>query len=431
MKGVKQINNYVLVKEIGKGSTGTVYEAFNTLNRKKVAVKSISSKKLENKRLYDNFKRELQLLQRLNHENIIKIVGLEKTVNNTYLILEYCNGGSLFEYLLYHNNVLKSPIPEKNIQYILNQIIKGLEYMHRNKTIHRDIKLENILIHFDNISDDSFYNGHKINYSKVNILDCVIKIADLGYARELESSDVATTICGSPMTMAPDVIKAFGEGSDYNYNSKADLWSLGAITYELLTGTLPFYAPNHKILFEKIMEGKYSFPSKLKISLEAISFVNGLLQFYPERRYNWNQILDHPFVKNDTNYFNQIDLEKIEVVDSKKLENNTKDCSNFLWVLFQSSFKDIQLDKINQTTFYIGEREIFKKLDEMKKNQDGSIHNENNQYSSKFEKDNGNCVSPESKEEDLWEIISSSSLDENLIEFDNFNELNIIENYFA
>ena len=66
MKGIKQINNYVLQKEIGKGSTGTVYEAINTLNQKKVAVKSISCKKLENKRLYDNFKRELQLLQRLN-----------------------------------------------------------------------------------------------------------------------------------------------------------------------------------------------------------------------------------------------------------------------------------------------------------------------------------------------------------------------------
>jgi len=225
MKGIKQINNYVLLKEIGKGSTGTVYEANNTLNQKKVAVKSISCKKLENKRLYDNFKRELQLLQRLNHENIIKIVGLEKTVNNTYLILEYCNGGSLFEYLLYHNNVLKTPIPEKNIQFILNQIIRGLEYMHRNKTIHRDIKLENILIHFENFPEGSLDVRNKIDYSKVNIFDCIIKIADLGYARELESSDVATTICGSPMTMAPDVIKAFGEGTEYNYNNKADLWS--------------------------------------------------------------------------------------------------------------------------------------------------------------------------------------------------------------
>jgi serine/threonine-protein kinase ULK/ATG1 len=430
MKGIKQINNYVLLKEIGKGSTGTVYEANNTLNQKKVAVKSISCKKLENKRLYDNFKRELQLLQRLNHENIIKIVGLEKTVNNTYLILEYCNGGSLFEYLLYHNNVLKTPIPEKNIQFILNQIIRGLEYMHRNKTIHRDIKLENILIHFENFPEGSLDVRNKIDYSKVNIFDCIIKIADLGYARELESSDVATTICGSPMTMAPDVIKAFGEGTEYNYNNKADLWSLGAISYELLTGTLPFYAPNHKNLFEKIMEGKYSFPSKLKISLEAISFVNGLLQFYPERRYDWNQILDHPFIKNDPISFNLIDLEKIEVTDSKKLENNTKDCSNFLWVLFQSSFKDIRLDKIDQTTFYIGEREIFRKLDELKKHQECHIQNEHN-YLSTFDKNNGDCLGNLSNEEDLWEIISSSSLEDNLIEFDNFNELNIIENYFA
>ena len=389
----------------------------------KLAVKSISSKKLENKRLYDNFKRELTLLQRLNHENIIKIVGLEKTINNTYLVLEYCNGGNLFEYLLYHNNVLKTSIPEKNIQFILSQIISGLEYMHRSKTIHRDIKLENILIHFKNLPSECLTIHNKIDYSKVNIFDCVIKIADLGYARELESSDVATTICGSPMTMAPDVIKAFGEGNEFNYNNKADLWSLGAITYELLTGTLPFYAPNHKILFEKILDGKYSFPSKLKISLEAISFVNGLLQFYPDKRYDWYQILNHPFIKNESSTFNQIDLEKIEVTDCHKLENNTKDCGNFLWVLFQSSFKDTRLDKIDTGTFQIGEREVFRKLDEIrdKKNSENTLEIE-------IEKSEVSFIV--SKEEDMWEMISSSSLNDDFIQFDKINELNVIENYF-
>ena len=87
MKGIKQVKNYRLLKEIGKGTTGTVYEAVDDSNGKKYAIKSIPSAKLENKRILENFKRELKLLYGLNHNNIIKIAGIEKTVNNTYLAL--------------------------------------------------------------------------------------------------------------------------------------------------------------------------------------------------------------------------------------------------------------------------------------------------------------------------------------------------------
>jgi len=157
----------------------------------------------------DNFKRELKLLHGLNHNNIIKIHGIEKTTNNTYLILEYCNGGNLYEYLTFHLNKYKSPIPENQIQFIMKQFIQGLEYMHKNKIVHRDIKLENILLNFDSIPN--IYNQNqeqvKIDYNKVNIFDCSVKIADLGYARELDGCSVASTICGTPMTMAPDIIK--------------------------------------------------------------------------------------------------------------------------------------------------------------------------------------------------------------------------------
>jgi hypothetical protein len=142
--------------------------------------------------------------------------------------------------------------------------------------------------------------------------------------------------------------------------------------------------------------------------------------------------MEHPFIKNDPKTFNLIDLEKIEVTDCNKLENNTKDCGNFLWILFQSSFKDSRLDKIDTTTFKIEEREIFKKLDELKERKrhtENSIKNESN--FSKQEKNDSNIVSPVSNEEDLWEIISSSSIEENFIQFDKINELKFIENYFV
>ena len=89
MKGIKQVKNYRLLREIGKGQTGTVYEAVDDSNGKKFAIKSIPSSKLENKRILENFKKELKLIHSLSHNNLLKIIGLEKTVNNTYLVLEY------------------------------------------------------------------------------------------------------------------------------------------------------------------------------------------------------------------------------------------------------------------------------------------------------------------------------------------------------
>ena len=351
MKGIKQIKNYRLTREIGRGTAGTVYEAIDDKTNKLVAVKSIQSLKLKDKRVMENFKRELKLLHGLNHNNIIKITGVEKTVNNIYLILEYCNGGNLYEYLHYYKRIHGTPLPEENVQVILRQLIDGLEYMHNCRTIHRDIKLENILVNFNSVCNQ-IKPGEafpKIDYSQMDLLDITVKIADLGYARELEGAGVASTMCGTPITMAPDIIGLFNNdgNKDNRYNSKADLWSLGAITYELLVGRPVFVSNNVKQLFEEIMSGKYSLPQNLKISLEAISFINGLLQFYPEKRMNWDQIRNHPFIVNDIKNLHFVDLTTVDSPNQKVLID-TKNCENFLWVLYKTNFKNnINIDKID------------------------------------------------------------------------------------
>jgi len=249
----------------------------------------------------------------LNHNNIIKITGVEKTVNNIYLILEYCNGGNLYEYSYYYRKAFGTPLPEVQIQTILRQLIEGLEYMHNCRTVHRDIKLENILINFNTVSNTlnpgASKNDNKIEYSKVKIDENIsIKIADLGYARELEGVGVASTICGTPITMAPDIINLFdsSKNKDHKYNNKVDLWSLGAITYELLTGQPPFYASNYKQLFEEVMNGKYNLPKNLKISIESITFINGLLQFFPDKRMSWSEIRNHPFITKKCERFSYV-----------------------------------------------------------------------------------------------------------------------------
>ena len=244
--------------------------------------------------------------------------------------------------------------------------------MHKNKIVHRDIKLENILLNFNSISNilNPNQESTKLDYSKLSLFDSTVKIADLGYSRELDGASLASTMCGTPITMAPDIIM---NGGDKKYNSKADLWSLGAITYELLTGILPFNGNNINHLVENIIKGKYSFPSSLKISLEAIVFVNGLLQFYPIKRYDWNQIVSHLFIINETSSFTIIDIEKIDF-DSNNcnlLENDTKDCGNFLWIIFKYSLKNISLNKLELEKFLNGEVDGFKKiLQSNKDNQD-------------------------------------------------------------
>jgi len=420
MKGIKQINKYTLTQEIGKGSTGKVYEATDNLGNF-YAIKSISMEKLENKRMFDSIKSELKVLQMLNHENIIKIHGLEKTVNNMYLVLEYCNGGTLYDFLLYYKNELKTTIPEQQIQFLLKMIINGLYEMHKKNIIHRDIKLENILLHFP-----KHFSKHKIDYSKVSIYDCVIKIADLGFAKELGSSNLTSTICGSPMTMAPDIIQGFSQDNTV-YDNKADLWSLGTIIYELATGLLPFNACNSKILFEKIMKGIYYYPSNINISIELISLINGLLQFYPERRYNWLQIINHPFIKNDYDNFYIIDFSKLKPtnihnVDENVFENDSKDCGKFLWLLFQST--DINIEKIDSTKFSEDEKLAFqKKINELRQYMYWNIINKDVN-----EEILERCNSPEL---DNWEIIcSNSEIFERDIETLILNEIKLIQDYF-
>ena len=107
----------------------------------------------------------------------------------------------------------------------------------------------------------------------------------------------------NPYHNGPDIMVAGQSREAKSYNNKADLWSLGAITYELLVGRVPFYASSYNLLKEEIYKGTYVFPKKLKLSVEAISFINGLLQFEPKNRMDWDKIKAHPFIVNDVDNY--------------------------------------------------------------------------------------------------------------------------------
>ena len=365
MKGIKQINNYKFIYEIGKGSASNVYLAVNEKTNELFAIKQISFEKITEKSSMENFKRELKLLNSFKNENIIKILGIEKTKNNIYLVLEYCNGGNLMEYKKYYEYHYKKQMNELYIQKILKQIINGLEYMHHKKIVHRDIKLDNIVINFSKFpkklkDKNEIITPIKLEQTSLDD-DFQIKIADLGYAKDLSIDLTASTFCGTPITMAPETME--NQFNENKYNTKADLWSLGAITYELLIGHPPFYENNIKDLMNKIKNGTYTLPKNKKISLEIISFINGLLQFNPDKRMNWEQIKKHPFITKKVEEFNYLNLETINDDNKKDIEININNLDNYLWLNFKKN-ENLDLDKIDEN--FMNEPKIKKIIEENK-----------------------------------------------------------------
>ena len=346
----KQVGHYFLMKEIGKGASATVFLSVDERKDELVAVKAIPMENLKKDNGTINLQRELKILHKLKHENIVKIKDFQTTKRNNYVVIEYCNGGSLGDYKKYYEKTHKTTLNEFFIQKIMRQITDGLEYMHSQDIVHRDIKLDNILLNFNKFSNYAIKGvlPPEIKYENISLYDSfTIKIADLGYSKELNASNMGSTILGTPMNMSPDIIQNYVGTETKQYNTSVDLWSLGTITYQLLTGKPPFIGKNYKEVFNHIMEGKYSLPSSLKVSIELITFINGLLQFYPEKRLNWGQIKSHPFLTKNIDSFTYIQLDGLKEKDKKEIEMNSKDCDNLLWVLFKGKGLNLNLDKIN------------------------------------------------------------------------------------
>ena len=355
------VGHYVFMKMLRKGTSASVYQAYHTKKKIIVAAKQIPISKITDKRENERFKRECMLLKKLSHDNIIKLIKVDKNKNSYFLFLEYCNGYNLYEYKTFYEQKYGKQLNELYVQKILKQLIQGLQYMHEHNVIHRDIKLDNILINFNEFPNEvdskNQYKDVDLNMVSLNN-DFTIKIADLGFAREINSG-TAGTICGTPITMSPEIIL---NNNNKSYNSKADLWSLGAITYELLVGKVPFFATSIAELKKQIAEGTYSLPKQLKLSVEAISFINGLLQFYPDKRMSWDQIKMHPFITKNVKDFHIINLTN----DNKNnnLELNCKTCDNYLWLNYTNNTFNVDIDKVNQDV--MAKKEI---QEEVKKNQ--------------------------------------------------------------
>ena len=316
---MKKIYDITLLNWLGSGSYGNIYLSTKDGNKEKFATKQISRKEFDNTENIKYLMNEIQILKELDHPNICKYIDFKETSNNYYIVMEYINGGSLQYCLEKYEQKFKKYFPEEIIQYLMRQIISAFEYIHGNNIMHRDIKLENIMVNFNNDND----------IQNLNLLKSTVKIIDFGTA----TKGISNSIVGTDLTMDPSrltkCLKKLLNSEGYkickleNYDKKVDVWSLGAICYQMLTGKTIFYGSSYKELLKKVEEGNYSIP--ISVSTEIVSFLNSMLQYDSNKRLSVAELAVHQFLKGNVRDFHKIDKKKVaNKIENKQLVVNIK-----------------------------------------------------------------------------------------------------------
>uniref|UniRef100_A0AAR2JUC7 Maternal embryonic leucine zipper kinase n=1 Tax=Pygocentrus nattereri TaxID=42514 RepID=A0AAR2JUC7_PYGNA len=253
---------YEVYETIGSGGFAKVKLGRHILTGEKVAIKIMEKKDLGDD--LPRVKTEIEAMKNLSHQHVCRLYHVIETNSKIYMVLEYCPGGELFDYI-----VAKDRLSEEETRVFFRQIVSALAYVHSQGYAHRDLKPENLLI-------DEDHNLKLIDFGL-----CAKPKGGLGY--EL------MTCCGSPAYAAPELI----QGKSY-IGSEADVWSMGVLLFALLCGYLPFDDDNCMVLYRKITKGHYDNPRWL--SPGSVLLLNQMMQVEPKRRLTVRQLLDHPWV---------------------------------------------------------------------------------------------------------------------------------------
>ena len=281
---------YKVIQRLGDGAYGTVYLAVNLMTKAKVAMKKINKVK-ENEIDDMEIKNEINILKKLDHPNIVKILEFYSTEKAYYIITSYCPCGELYNQIKYQYN-------ENQLAVLFYQVFSGLYYLHSKNIVHRDLKLENILI--TEIEKEK-KTGKSLFW---------IKIIDFGTAKIFEKNKSEKAVVGSSYYIAPEVLQK-------KYNEKCDTWSAGVILYMLICGRAPFDGADDDEIIANIKKGTYNhFHKKLAASSpEVQDLVTKLLEVNVNKRLSAAEALQHPwFTKfNGKSLYMNIDKDKVKI----------------------------------------------------------------------------------------------------------------------
>ncbi|KAI9982218.1 hypothetical protein PInf_008113 [Phytophthora infestans] len=265
MSGRASIGDYVVTSKLGSGSFAVVYEGYHKVSKTPVAIKALSLHKL-NSKLLSNLEMEISIMRQIDHPNVVKLYDIKKTEKHMYLVLEYCAGGDLQHYMRRRQQQSGGNLlPESVARHFLRELAKGMQCLWQHNLIHRDLKPQNLLLVEDSATS-------------------ALKIADFGFARHLATASMAETLCGSPLYMAPEILKF----QKYDAKATSGPW--------MLAGRPPYGGANHVQLLANIERQPLRFPPTLQLSRPCRQLLVALLQRKPALRLGFAEFFADPFV---------------------------------------------------------------------------------------------------------------------------------------
>jgi len=256
------MDHYKLLRLIGKGAFGKVTLGIHKLTGKYVAIKSIERNYMKDEFSRKKVVQEVYILKKIRHANVIRLLEVFETQQQFFMVMEYASGGDLLRYIK-----KRRKLSEDEARRFFRQIVFGLGHIHSRGVLHRDIKLDNILLDEDGS----------------------VKICDFGISKVIVKSDIIKEQCGTPAYIAPEIITNEGYQGFY-----ADHWSLGVLLYAMLCGTIPYKAESISELLKIIRLSPLTFSAS--ISDNAKNLIKGLLTINPYERLSIPEILSHPWL---------------------------------------------------------------------------------------------------------------------------------------
>ena len=279
---------YNYLRTIGRGNYSVVVLVSNSSIQQQFACKIMTRSLLQADDTMQRFMQEIEILKAVRHPYIVSINEILYTQTNVYIVMEYCNNGELFTYIVNHPNMSRD-----TIQRFFFQVVSAISFLHQKRIAHRDIKAENILL-------DDEYN---------------VKLADFGFSKKCDENFLMKTPCGSPYYASPEIIK----GSEYD-GQKSDIWSIGVLLFALCTGAMPWTAQSQTGLYTQIINAQFEIP--VYVDRDIADIITICLALDPDIRPTANELLQCDFLKGLTDK----EKEKLKKDENGKFKTSSMVC---------------------------------------------------------------------------------------------------------